>query len=114
MKMKSARLGKSTSAAEVTNISANGLWLLIDDRELFIPFSKFPWFKDATVSQISNVLRPGAHHLHWPDLDIDLAVESIEHPEAYPLMSRLETGARTRPTSSRKRRPESRQSRRRR
>jgi hypothetical protein len=28
------------------------------------------------------------HHLYWPDLDIDLAVESIRHPEQFPLVSR--------------------------
>jgi hypothetical protein len=27
-------------------------------------------------------------HLHWPDLDIDLAVESIEHPERFPLIAK--------------------------
>jgi hypothetical protein len=29
------------------------------------------------------------HHLYWPDLDIDLAVESIRHPEKFPLVSRV-------------------------
>jgi hypothetical protein len=24
-------------------------------------------------------------HLHWPDLDIDLEVQSLEHPDQYPL-----------------------------
>jgi hypothetical protein len=26
-------------------------------------------------------------HLYWPDLDVDLDVESIFHPENYPLVS---------------------------
>lgn len=25
--------------------------------------------------------------LYWPDLDIDLTVESIEHPEKFPLIA---------------------------
>jgi hypothetical protein len=29
----------------------------------------------------------GPEHLYWPDLDIDLSVESIEHPERFPLVS---------------------------
>ena len=29
-----------------------------------------------------------AQHLYWPDLDIDLAVESIDHPEQFPLVSK--------------------------
>ncbi|WP_420886735.1 DUF2442 domain-containing protein [Candidatus Kuenenia stuttgartensis] len=25
-------------------------------------------------------------HLHWPDLDIDLEIDSLENPEKYPLV----------------------------
>jgi hypothetical protein len=77
--------GTSTSAAEVTNISKHGFWLLLDDRELFLPFKTFPWFKAAPVGAITHVERPQPHHLYWPDLDVDLSVDSIEHPERYPL-----------------------------
>ena len=80
--------GIATSAAEVTHISRHGFWLLLGDEELLLPFEHFPWFKAATVEQISNVERPSPNHLYWPSLDVDLAVESIRHPEAYPLMSR--------------------------
>jgi hypothetical protein len=83
--------GTSTSIAEVTNISGAGVWLLIDDRELFMPFSEFPWFADAPVRAILRVERPQPHHLYGPDLDVDLHVESIEHPEKYPLKSRVVT-----------------------
>jgi hypothetical protein len=81
--------GTATSAVEVTNISQHGFWLLLDDRELFAPFDEFPWFKQATVEQILRVERPAPGHLRWPELDVDLAVDSIEHPERYPLKSTL-------------------------
>lgn len=71
----------------VTHISRHGFWLLLDDRELFVPFEGFPWFKTASITAILNVERPQPHHLYWPDLDVDLMVESIEHPERYPLVS---------------------------
>jgi hypothetical protein len=80
--------GIATSAAEVTHISRHGFWLLLGDEELLLPFEHFPWFKAATVEQISNVERPSSNHLYWPSLDVDLAVESIRHPEAFPLISR--------------------------
>ena len=80
--------GIATSAAEVTHISRHGFWLLLGDEELLLPFEHFPWFKAATVEQISNVERPSPSHLYWPSLDVDLAVESIRHPEAFPLISR--------------------------
>jgi len=87
--MKSAQRGKRTSAVEVTNVSRHGFWLLLGDRELFLPFEKFPWFRDAPIAQLLNVRLPSARHLHWPDLDVDLAVESIEHPERFPLVSKV-------------------------
>jgi hypothetical protein len=85
--MRSSALGSDTSGAEVTHISQHGFWLLLGDRELFLPFASFPWFRDAPVSAILNVEWLQPHHLYWPDLDVDLAVESIEYPERYPLVS---------------------------
>ncbi len=86
--MKSAQLGKSISEVEVTNISKHGFWLLLGERELFLSFEHFPWFRDVPVGKLLNVELPQAHHLYWPDLDVDLAVDSIDLPERFPLMSR--------------------------
>ena len=86
--MKSESLGTGTSAVEVTNISRHGLWLLVGDEELFLPFDECPWFKDASVQAILNVEQQGPDHLHWPALDVDLALDSIRHPEKYPLISK--------------------------
>lgn len=62
--------------------------MLIDDEELALPYYEFPWFKTATIQHIINVLRPTADYLYWPDLDIDLSIESIRHPERFPLRSK--------------------------
>ena len=83
--------GASTLEVEVTNVSKHGFWLLLGDEELFVPFSEFPWFKEAPIAKILHVERPQPHHLFWPDLDIDLAVESIRHPEKFPLVARPST-----------------------
>jgi Protein of unknown function (DUF2442) len=72
--------------AKVSRVSQHGIWLMLRDRELFLSYQDFPWFKDAPVSAVLNVQLPQVHHLYWPDLDIDLAVESIEHPERFPLI----------------------------
>lgn len=79
--------GSVISAPEVTNISKHGLWLLVDDQERFLAFADFPWFREATVDAILRVERPMPDHLHWPDLNVDLSLNSIEHPERYPLKS---------------------------
>jgi uncharacterized protein DUF2442 len=87
--MKSNPRGKITLEVEVTQIDRQGIWLLISDKESFLPFEKFPWFRDAAVGAIHNVELLNERHLHWPDLDIDLEVESIEHPERFPLKSKI-------------------------
>ena len=86
--MKSAVLGQSTSEVEVTNVSKHGFWLLLGEEELFVPFAEFPWFRDAPIGKITEVELPSPHHLYWPALDIDLAVESIRDPKQFPLISR--------------------------
>mgnify|MGYP003497470133 CR=1 FL=1 len=86
--MNVAEVGKLTSGVEVANVSPHGFWLLLGSEELFVPFSAFPWFRDATIAQITNVELPSGRHLYWPDLDIDLAVESVRDPESFPLVSR--------------------------
>ena len=86
--MKSARRGRSISAVEVGNVSPHGFWLLIGDRERFVSFKEFPWFRDATIAALTNVELPAPHHLYWPDLDIDLDVDSLDHPDRCPLVSR--------------------------
>jgi hypothetical protein len=72
----------------VTNVSPHGFWLLVDERELFVAFKDFPWFQDASIKALGAVKRPNRNHLYWPSLDIDLALDSIEHPDRYPLVSR--------------------------
>ncbi len=78
---------------EVTNISGHGLWILADDREFFLPYDQFPWFKDKTISDITNVKSFGGSHLYWENLDIDLSLDMIEHPERYPLIDKQEKEA---------------------
>ncbi len=95
--MNSARRGRRTSKAEVTNVSGQGFWLLIAGRELFVRSASFPWFRDASIAQILAVEHPSADHLYWRQLDIDLTVESLEHPERYPLVSRAPSASRPRP-----------------
>jgi hypothetical protein len=77
-------------AAEVTNVSKHGFWVLLADEELFVPFTEFPWFRDASIRAITHLQWLSANHLYWPDLDIDLAVDSIRHPDRYPLVSRVD------------------------
>ena len=66
----------------------HGLWLLVDRESLFLPFAQFPWFEKAPLNAVMRVVRPSIGHLYWPDLDVDLTVDSIRHPERFPLIAR--------------------------
>lgn len=81
-------LGTDTSVPELTHVSRHGLWLLLDDEEMLLPFEHFPWFRNATIEQLSLIERPTSQHLYWPLLDIDLAVQSIRNPSDFPLVSK--------------------------
>lgn len=87
--MTSAVLGANISPVEVTNISRHGFWILLKDEELFLSFAEFPWFRDVAVGKILHIELPSPNHLYWPELDVDLAVESIRHPEHFPLVSQV-------------------------
>jgi len=58
--------------------------MLSDEKELALSYSGFPWFKAATIQQVLNVLRPTSDHLFWPDLNAELPVKSIGHPDRFP------------------------------
>jgi len=81
-------LGKNISEVEVTNITKHGLWLLSGDNEMFLSYEDFPWFKDVPVGKILNVEEPSPGHFYWPELDVDLGIQSIEHPERFPLKAK--------------------------
>jgi len=63
-------------------------WILVDDREHFLAFDDFPWFRTATLKQLFVVELHHQQHLYWPELDVDLDLDRIAHPERFPLISR--------------------------
>ena len=73
---------------EITNISEHGFWMFFDGKEYFLPFENFPWFKNATVRQISDIQLLHGTHLYWPSLDVDLSFNIIENPDKYRLMAK--------------------------
>lgn len=88
--MKSEKAGITTSdnKTEITNISSHGIWLFHNGEEYFMSYESFPWFKKASIEEVLNVEALTPNHFYWPDLDVDLHLESIKHPEKYPLVSK--------------------------
>jgi hypothetical protein len=81
----SSGLGTDTSPVEVTNISQHGIWLLLREKEYYLPYSQYPWFRNARVSEILAVELLHDFHLRWPALDVDLEIASLDDPSRFPL-----------------------------
>lgn len=86
--MKSKKRGKNSSQISILNVSPNGIWILVKDREYFLDQKNYPWFRKAKVSSLFKVEFLHNKHLYWPDLDIDLEIESLEEPQRYPLIAK--------------------------
>lgn len=83
--------GTITSAknnVEVTFISKNGLILLVGDKEYYLSYGNFPWFKNATVSDVFDVQMLGKNRIRWEALDVDLNLSIISNPDNYPLIAK--------------------------
>ncbi len=81
-------LGKTISNAEVQGITQFGIWILVYDKEYFLSYDQFPWFKDAKIKEILEVKEQGTNHLYWPLLDVDLSLNILKHPERFPLIAK--------------------------
>ena len=87
--MKSENIGADTSTVEVLNVSPHGFWLMVAGREFFLGYEDFPWFRNVTLNQLFAVELHHGDHLYWPQLDVDLDLDRIEHPEKFPLVSKV-------------------------
>ena len=86
--MRFENTGTSISEVEVSNVSPHGIWLLINKKEYFLTYELYPWFEDAPIKKLFDVELIHGHHIHWPSLDIDLELDSLESPDSYPLIYR--------------------------
>jgi len=97
--MKSEHTGTGTSGVEILNVSPHGFWLMVGNRERFLDFDFFPWFRKATLDQLFQVELLHGDHLHWPTLDVDLNLDRIEHPDRYPLVAATKSESESGPRS---------------
>ncbi len=72
------------TSIKVVSIHAEGIYLSVAGKDYFISYNRVPWFRNATVNEIMNVTLMGRMGIRWEDLDVDLEIDSLEHPEKYP------------------------------
>lgn len=80
-----AYYSKHTSAS-VLMINSQGIMVSVLGNDYFISYNRLPWMKDAAVKDVLNVKMSGQDAIEWPSLDIDLEIDSLKHPERYPLV----------------------------
>ncbi len=86
--MKSYGHGKSILVS-VENITPFGIWLFVREKEYFLSYKDYPYFRDQTLRSIQTVQLLHGYHLYWPELDVDLEIDNFENPEKYPLKSKM-------------------------
>lgn len=84
--MKAATLDVGTSPAEVTKVDAHGIWVLVGEKEYFLPHEDLPWFRKAKIDDVLNLAWDHDMRRRWPALDADLSIDSLEHPDRYPVV----------------------------
>ena len=84
--MSLSKNGTITTDCELASINDLGLWILIDDKEYFIPFKDYPGFRESSLYQIFNIRYYPSGQLCWTDLDIDIDLKSLSEPESFPLI----------------------------
>jgi hypothetical protein len=86
--MRSLKPGKGISVS-VENITPFGIWIFVKEKEYFLGYGEFPYFKNQTLNSIQNVQLLHGFHLYWPELDVDLDIDNLENPEKYALKSKM-------------------------
>jgi len=76
----------ASTSASVLMINAQGIMLSVLDHDYFLSYNRIPWMQDAPIRSVLNVQMSGPEAIEWPDLDVDLEIESLQHPERYPLV----------------------------
>lgn len=74
------------TSASVLMINSQGIMLSVLGNDYFLSYNRIPWLRDARISDVLNVEISGRSAIAWPALDVDLEIDSLKHPERYPLL----------------------------
>ena len=82
----SLRNNSDAMSVNVLMINSQGLLLNVCGNDYFVSYNRLPWMKEASIRSVLNVQMCGSNAIEWPDLDVDLEIESLKHPEKYHLL----------------------------
>ncbi len=81
-----SRNNSASTSANVLMINSQGIMIQVKGHDYFLSYNRVPWMRDAAIKSVLNVQMCGPEAIEWPDLDVDLEVDSLRHPERYPLL----------------------------
>ena len=74
------------TSANVLMINSQGIMLSVCGNDYFLSYNRIPWMLTASIGDVLNVRMSGRNAIEWPTLNVDLEIESLKHPERYPLI----------------------------
>ena len=80
------KTNSSDTSVNVLMINDKGIMLSVKGNDYFISFNRIPWLKSASIADVLDVKMSGRNAIEWPKLDVDLEIDSLKHPERYPLI----------------------------
>lgn len=82
----SSKSNSVNMSASVLMINGDGIMLSVAGHDYFLSYNRVPWMRDASISSVLDVRMSGRNAIEWPALEIDLEIDSLKHPERYPLV----------------------------
>ena len=76
----------SNTSVSVLMINGQGIMISVGGQDYFLSYNRVPWMREASINDVLNVQMCGAEAVEWPALDVDLELDSLRHPERYPLL----------------------------
>lgn len=70
----------------VLMINDKGIMLSVKGNDYFVSYNRIPWMRHACISDALDVQMCGRNAIEWPKLNVGLEIDSLKHPERYPLI----------------------------
>ena len=76
----------NNTSVSVLMINGQGIMISVFGQDYFLSYNRIPWMRDASINDVLNIQMCGKEAIEWPALDVDLEIDSLRHPERYPLI----------------------------
>ena len=76
----------NSTSVSVLMINGQGIMISVGGQDFFLSYNRVPWMREASINDVLNIQMCGNDAVEWPALDVDLEIDSLRHPERYPLI----------------------------